>query len=346
VDFDLNDLQREIRDTARALLDRRVTSDRLRAAAEARATESDLWEEFCAFGWPGVAVAEGYGGAGLGLVELCVLVEQQGAALAPTPLLPTTCAALAIETAGSDDQRERWLARLARGEVLGAIGATSGDEVAGLAAGAPGADVVVLFDGDCGFLIEGPVGNAAPLATVDPLRSYGLVAADCEPLPGDTALARAKASVAVAAELTGICQRALDVTVTYVKERRQFGVPVGSFQAVAHRCAEMLLHTESARSATYHGAWAADAAEPGVIEAAALAKYAASEAAVEVTTSAIQAHGGVGFTWEADVHWWYKRAQLSARLLGGADEHVERLGALPAAAETTESPPTSAVSSR
>jgi alkylation response protein AidB-like acyl-CoA dehydrogenase len=111
-----------------------------------------------------------------------------------------------------------------------------------------------------------------------------------------------------------------------VKERHQFGVPVGSFQAVAHRCVDMFLQTESARSAVYYAAWTADAAEELLPEASSLAKFVASEAALDVTSSAIQAHGGAGFTWEADIHWWYKRAQLSAQLLGSPGHHRARLG--------------------
>ena len=143
-----------------------------------------------------------------------------------------------------------------------------------------------------------------------------------------------RAAGAVAAELVGICQRALDMTLEYVKERRQFGVPVGAFQAVGHRCAQMLLHTESARSAAYFAAWAADAAPARLAEAAGLARVAAGEAGREVTASAIQAHGGIGFTWEADVHWLYKRAQLDAALLGGASAARIALARRAAAAAT------------
>ena len=138
-----------------------------------------------------------------------------------------------------------------------------------------------------------------------------------EPLPGDVAGALDRGAAAIAAELVGVCQRALDMTVAYVSERRQFGVPVGAFQAVAHRCAQMLLYTEGARSAAYFAAWAADAAPERLAEAAGLARVAGADAAKEVTGSAIQAHGGIGFTWEADVHWFFKRAQLDAALLGG-----------------------------
>src|SRR6201989_3262390 len=115
------------------------------------------------------------------------------------------------------------------------------------------------------------------------------------------------------------------MTVAYVKDRRQFGVPVGSYQAVSHRCAQMLLDTEKARSTTAFAAWAADADPTRATEAAAMAKAAASEAGREVTSSAIQMHGGIGFTWEADVHWLYKRAQLDTAMLGGSRRHREAL---------------------
>jgi alkylation response protein AidB-like acyl-CoA dehydrogenase len=118
------------------------------------------------------------------------------------------------------------------------------------------------------------------------------------------------------------------MTLEYVKERKQFGVAVGSFQAVSHRCAQMLLHTESIRSSAYFAAWAADADPDRLPEAAALAAAAAADGAREVTASAIQAHGGIGFTWEADVHWLYKRAQLDSALLGGAKRHRAALARL------------------
>ena len=121
------------------------------------------------------------------------------------------------------------------------------------------------------------------------------------------------------------------MTLDYVKDRKQFGVPVGSFQAVSHRCAQMLLHTESARSTAYFAAWAADADPERLPEAAALAAAAAAEGGREVTASAIQAHGGIGFTWEADVHWLYKRAQLDSALLGGARRHRQALARMVAA---------------
>jgi alkylation response protein AidB-like acyl-CoA dehydrogenase len=328
MEFDLSSSQSDIQRTARELLAVRVTPERLRQAADERARDVDLWSELCELGWPGIAIDAEHGGAGLGCVELCVLLEEAGAALAPAPLLETACAAAVIARAGSPEQRERWLPELISG-ATGALGVT-GRDGSTFVAGDETAAVLVRFDGHAAYLVGGPFPDAG-VATIDRLRGYCMVTTDGEPLPGDGALAEAAsavAAIAVAAELTGVCQRALDKTVAYVKERRQFGVPIGSFQAVAHRCAEMLLATESARSATYYAAWTADARPEKLIEGAALAKLTASRAAVEVTSSAIQAHGGIGFTWEADLHWWYKRAQMSAQLLGGARQHRDRLAAL------------------
>jgi alkylation response protein AidB-like acyl-CoA dehydrogenase len=146
-----------------------------------------------------------------------------------------------------------------------------------------------------------------------------------EELVGDVAGGVDRALVAISSELVGVCDRALEMTVTYVKERRQFGVPVGSYQAVSHRCAQMLLDTEKARSTVAFAAWAADADPERLTEAAAMAKAASSDAGREVTASAIQAHGGIGFTWEADVHWLFKRAQIDSALLGGASNQRGRL---------------------
>jgi alkylation response protein AidB-like acyl-CoA dehydrogenase len=126
------------------------------------------------------------------------------------------------------------------------------------------------------------------------------------------------------------------MTVEYVKHRKQFGQPVGAFQAVSHRCAQMLLDTEGARSAVYAAAWAADAAPEQLAFAASVAKAAAADAGRNVTASAIQAHGGIGFTWEANVHWLFKRAQLDAAELRSAREHRARIARLAAGVSGSE----------
>ena len=325
MNFDFSEDQHEIKRTARDLLAARSSFAAVRAASESGTPDAALWQELVELGWPGIAVAEEHGGQGLGLVELAVLLEELGYAVAVTPMLGCVLAAQAIEHGGDAGLRERWLPGLADGSVRGALG-----PVDGLVPDAPGADVLVLVEPDGGARVVGAAdAQVEPVETIDPTRSYGRVETSAgEPIGGAGV---DRAAIAVSAELVGISQRALDMTLAYVKERKQFDVPVGAFQAVSHRCAQMLLGVESARSATYFAAWAADAEAGGDValsEAAALAKAAASDAGRDVTASAIQAHGGIGFTWEADVHWLYKRAQLDAALLGGAGTHRGRLARL------------------
>ena len=311
MDFDLTEDQREIKNVARELLTARSPFARVREAAEAAAYDDALWREIVELGWPGIAVAEEHGGQGLGAVELAVLLEELGYACAATPFLATAVAATVIQAGGTDEQRRRWLPGLVSGEVRAGVG------TAELVVDGHGADVVVLLDDDEGARLLAAA-DAEPLETIDPTRRFATVSGEGEPLSSDAA---DRVRTAIAAEVVGVCQRALEMTLDYVKERKQFGVPVGSFQAVSHRCAQMLLHTESARSTAYYAAWAADAEPQRLGEAAALAAAAAATGAREVAASAIQAHGGIGFTWEADVHWLYKRGEVDRALLGGAKRH-------------------------
>jgi alkylation response protein AidB-like acyl-CoA dehydrogenase len=314
MNFGFTDEQREIKQTAHALLASRHAFDRARAGFD-----GDLWKELCELGWPGIAIGASDGGQGLGVVELAILLEELGYATAATPMLGGAAAALMITRGGSDEQRARWLPGLASGSARGAVALESD----GLVADAVGADVVVAIDDEGAWVIGEPLVDA--VQTIDATRGYGRVLGARAALPGDSAAALDAVSVLFAAELVGLSQRALDTTVAYVKERKQFGAPVGSFQAVAHRCAQMLMLVEGSRSAAYAAAWAADADPDGLPEAAAIAKAAASEAGREVTAGAIQLHGGIGFTWEADLHWLYKRAQLDASLLGSPTWHRARL---------------------
>ena len=321
MDFDLTSEQKEIKAVARELLAERSPFPKVRAAAEAAAYDERLWRELVELGWPGIAVAESDGGQGLGAVELGVLLEELGYACAATPFLATATVAALIGATGSDGQRARWLPGLCSGEITAGVGTRE------LAADASEAAVIVLLDGAEAVLVDGAHATATPVTMIDGTRRFATVAGDGEPLGAGAA---ERVAAAVAAELVGVCQRALEMTVAYVKDRKQFGVPVGSFQAVSHRCADMLLQTESARSTALYAAWAADAAPDRLAEAAALAAAAAADGACAVTGSAIQAHGGIGFTWEADVHWLYKRAQLDAALLGGARRHRAALARIAA----------------
>jgi alkylation response protein AidB-like acyl-CoA dehydrogenase len=330
MDFGLTDDQRDIQRTARDLLSERSGPERVREHAESGTMDRDLWRELSELGWPGIALPEDHGGQGLGRIELSILCEELGHSLAPVPFLPSVLAATLIEQAGSPEQRDRWLPGLASGEIKGALG-TALDGSAELVIGAADADVIVLVEEDGGRVLSPEQADVTAVASIDPTRSAARVsgAEDAgQPLAGDVSAGIDRALVAVSAELVGVCDRALEMTVAYVKERKQFGVPVGSFQAVSHRCAQMLLETEKARSTAANAAWAADADPGQLAEAAAMAKAAASDAGRGVTASAIQAHGGIGFTWEADVHWLYKRAHMDAALLGGAKHHRARLAAI------------------
>jgi alkylation response protein AidB-like acyl-CoA dehydrogenase len=334
MDFGLTDDQRDIQRTARDLLAERSTFARVREMIEshppASTTDTALWRELCELGWPGIAISEEHGGQGLGAIELSILCEELGRSLAPVPFLASAMAACVIEQAGSAEQRERWLPGLASGETIGAL-AGANDGTAELVVSGAEAGVIVLIEDDgSGRIVTPGEAEVSPIDAIDPTRSAARVESNPthpdagEPIEhGCPGLGRAL--VAVSAELVGVCERALEMTVEYVKDRKQFGVPVGAYEAVSHRCAQMLLETEKARSATAQAAWSADANPEGLAEAAAMAKAAASDAGREVTQGAIQMHGGIGFTWEADVHWLYKRAQIDSVLLGGASRHRARL---------------------
>ena len=324
MEFGLNDLQQDIQKTAREVLARRSPFAVVREAAAGGGHDAVLWDELVALDWPGITIAEEHGGAGLGFVELCLIAEEHGYAVAPTPLLGTALVADAITNCGDEARRAELLPRIRGGELLGGIGQGQ-DGSCELVLDGPDAALTVVIEDDGLLLVEGA---SRSLSTIDPTRRYGrLEGASGDRLGGSQRLLD-RARTLVAAELVGISQRALDLSVSYVSERRQFGVPVGSFQAVAHRCAAMLRNVETARSAVYAAAWAADAAPETLPEAAALAKAAASNAGREVTGSAIQVHGGVGFTWEADVHWLFKRAQLDAQLFGGPSDQLRTLGGM------------------
>jgi alkylation response protein AidB-like acyl-CoA dehydrogenase len=331
MDFGLTDDQRDIQRTARDLLAERAKFERVREHAEARRTDDELWSELRDLGWPGIAVAEEHGGQGLGAVELAILSEELGRTVAPVPFLPTVLAATLIQHAGSPEQQARWLPGLAAGETPGALGVAT-DATAELVVGGAGAQVFVLVEDGAARVVSADEATVEAVDSIDSTRPAARVSASGgDVLSGDVSAAVDRALVAVSAELVGVCARALEMTLEYVKERKQFGTPVGAYQAVSHRCAQMLLDTEKARVSTSFAAWTADADPERLAEAAAMAKAAASDAGRDVTAAAIQMHGGIGFTWEADVHWLFKRAQIDAALLGGGGLHRARIAAIAAA---------------
>ena len=328
MNFDLTEDQRTIKDTAREFLGSRFRPAKLREAAEAATYDDGAWREIAELGWPGIAVPEENGGQGLGELELVLLMEELGYACAPTPFFGTVAAALALTHAGSDAQKERWLPGLASGEQTAAVGVLR-DGVAALVPDAADAGVIVLLEEDGARLVAPSAATVEPLDAIDRTRRYARVRAEGgEELPGDVPGARDRICVALAGELTGLAQRTMEMAVAYAKERHQFGRPIGAYQAVSHRCAQMLLEVEGARSLSYWAAWTADAEPETLPAAAAMAKAYASDAGWRVTASSLQVHAGIGFTWEHDLHFFLKRAKTDGHLLGSATEHRARLASL------------------
>jgi alkylation response protein AidB-like acyl-CoA dehydrogenase len=328
MNFDLNDEEQEIKRTGHEFLGDRFKPEKVRELAESQSYDDGLWKQISELGWPGIAIAEEDGGQGLGMVELAVLLEESGYACAPTPLLGTTGAALVISAAGSDEQRSEWLPRLASGEATGAFGGFA-DGSSSLFCDLPTADVVVTFDGEGALLAPASEVDFDPFQAIDSTRAYGVVSdAAGERLAGDVDAGRDRLAVAIAAELTGIAQRAMEMAVEYAREREQFGRPIGSYQAVSHRCAAMLLAAEESRSLTYYAAWTADAEPESLPLAAAMAAARSADAGWEVPASALQVFGGIGFTWEHDLQFWLKRGRVAGRMLGTPRDHRERVADL------------------
>ncbi|SEA62269.1 MULTISPECIES: acyl-CoA dehydrogenase family protein [unclassified Mycobacterium] len=323
--FGFSEDQEQIQLAASQLLAKRSGFDVVRAHAEARSSDADLSAQLGELGWPAIAIPEEFGGAGLGLVEAAILLEAHGYSLAPTGLFGTAAAAALIGAAGSDEQKNKWLPGLASGELTAAVGTPQ------LIADAADADLYVIYSGGSAALM--PPDTVQIVDTIDPTRSYGRLAdaLEGEALNGNVAAGLAHVEVLISAELVGVGRRAVDTTVDYVKQRRQFDRAVGSFQAVSHKCVQMYLGTESARTATYYAAWAVDTCAENMQEAVALVRAIAGEGVLEATAAAIQLHGGIGFTWEADLHWLYKRAQLMSSLLGPSRRHQAALARLSAA---------------
>ncbi len=339
MNFDFSDDQQAIKRTAKDLLANRFKLERVRELAEAGEYDDTAWKELCELGWPGIFIEEQYGGQGLGVVELVILVEELGYSLAPVPFLSNAAAGLLIQAAGSDEQKERWLPGIASGEHRGAGGLLRGDE-ARLVPDAADADVIVLCGAEGVRLVERSAAEVEPVTTMDSTRRYARVRSGGagEALEGERGPGVGAALVAVSAELAGIAQRAMEMAVEYARDRKQFGRAIGAYQAVSHRCAQMLLETEGARSAAYYGAWTADA-EPGSLElAASMAKAYASDAGWRVCSSSLQVHGGIGFTWEHDLHFFLKRAKVDALLWGSAAEHRERVAGMSSVGEEAPAP--------
>jgi alkylation response protein AidB-like acyl-CoA dehydrogenase len=361
--FDLTDEQQAIKSTAREFLAARYKSERIRELAESeQGFEQSDWEEMAELGWPGLALPEEWGGQGLGIVDLAVLFEEMGYALAPSPLLSTTVAGLALALNGRNEQKDRWLRPLARGEARGTVAlfdagtparigefamearedgdgvVLDGEKVLVMDAASADFFLVATTDGRRHLVERDADGvTIAPEKSIDLTRRLYSVRFDDVRVGAESTLDGGqeeylpvlhRACVAIAAESTGIAQRTMEMAVEYAKDRQQFGRPIGAYQAVSHRCAQMLLETENSRSAVYGAAWAADAEPESLPLAASMAKAYASDAGWRVPDASIQVHGGIGFTWEHDLHFFLKRGKANAATFGTASWHRDRVADL------------------
>jgi alkylation response protein AidB-like acyl-CoA dehydrogenase len=311
VHFDLSADQRALADAAAGLLDK-ATDVR---AFLGQAWDPTLWASMVEQGWAGVALPEDDGGLGLGWVEAVVLAEQLGRHVAPAPFTSTV---LALAALGGHPLTEAVVA----GETTLTV-ARAGE----LGVDAPSASYAVVIGSDV-RLHE--ISGVAAEASMDVTRQVGWVRPDGEGelLAIDAQRMLDIAAVLISGEILGLAGRMLEVSVDYAKVREQFGRPIGSFQAVKHRLADMLVDVEGIRSAVWYAAWALDVDAPDRSLAASAAKAWASEAGQRVMSSALQVHGGIGFTWEHDLHLYSKRCQLDSVQFGTAAWHRERIAGL------------------
>lgn len=309
-----NDERDLLRQTVAALVDKHATPEAVRVAMESeRGYDETLWQLLCEqVGAAALVVPEELGGAGGELGDAAVVLEELGKALVPTPLLGTILAELALLAAPEPDAEA--LEQLAEG---GAIGAVVFDD--GYAANGDIADIVV--GAQDGQLQRWTEFSTEPVATMDPTRRLGRITATATAPIGDDPGIADYAAILLAAEQIGAAARCLDLTVEYTKSRVQFGRPIGSFQALKHRMADLYVAVSAARAVVDDAI-----AEPSPTSAA-LARVVASEAFSKVAGEAVQLHGGIAITWESDIQLYFKRAHGSSQLFGLPAQHLRRLQA-------------------
>jgi|SRR5208283_4178926 len=321
--FGLSETQETLKKSAREFLNAECPIAAVRKLIEDEtAFDAGLWSKIAAQGWTGLLIPEDYGGYGMGMVEMAVVLEEMGYALLPGPFLSTMLAAAVIERGGTEAQKRKYLPEIANGHWKGTVAVAPFRFVpdAGVA------DFVVLATESA--LVVTDQFRARHTPALDITRPLYEIEAEVggermsyEALQPALDLATA----GLTAEMTGGMLRLLEITVAYAKTRKQFGRPIGQFQAVQHLCADMLLMTESSRSAAYYACYAVNEKLPEAPEAVSIAKSYASEAYREVGNRAIQVHGGMGFLWENDCHLYYRRAKASEIAFGDAAFHRERL---------------------
>lgn len=346
-----------LRATARQALEKAFPPLRARQALEGNAGDPS-WSEIGRLGWFGIGIDEAAGGAGGDFTDQALVLHEMGRVLAPAAYAATTCGAACVVAAlGSGEQRDRWLSPLLAGEKLGVLvagpdtnvvaSAGEGLVLSGTAGPGPGAAVagtlVVAGQTSAGDVVVACVDRGAAGLSVTPVRGLDGTAqlanvefdgvqvaptdilASGEParLVVDAALDRL--AVAAVAELVGAGERMQEMAVEYAKTREQFGKPIGTFQAIKHMCADMVVRLESSRATVKYAAMSLAEGREDAGAAASAAKAFAAEAVGLLAEDALQVHGGIGFTWEHPIHLYVRRAASVARLHGSGDLHRERV---------------------
>jgi len=365
VNFSFSDDQVLLKNSVRAALDEQCKPAHVRAMFDdAKGYGDRLWSEMAKLGWLGLPFPEEQGGAGLGLVELGLVLEEMGRAAYPGPFFATVVlGGLGIQLGGNAAQKDKWLSAISAGRARAtaalleehldwdpvststtATKSGSGWTLSGLKRFVPWAHVadIVLVPArsseGLGIFLVDPTSagvTLAPMVGIDLTNRWSEMRLDKVAVGADAVLGQPgsagplldsllrRAAVMSSAEMLGAARRCLDMSVEYVKVREQFGQPVGSFQAIRHRCAEMLLEAENAHAAVYYAAWALTAGAEDAAIASSICKAYVSDAARKVCGDAIQVHGGIGFTWEYDLHLYMKRAKALEPLFGDAQFHRE-----------------------
>ena len=365
MNFGFSEEQEELRRAVRRFLEDKSPSTEVRRLMETtEGYDPAVWSQMAnQLGLQALTIPEEYGGAGFGYVELVVVLEEMGRALLCAPYFSTVAlAANALGASGDEAAKAEYLPGIASGETIATLAYTEETgrwDLDGVTLAATRAGDGWKLDGTKSYVLDGHTANLilvaarsegglslfavagdaaglerTALATMDQTRKqaklgFSGVEARLIGEEGGAGPVLSKtldlAAVALAAEQVGGAQRVLDMSVEYAKTRIQFGRPIGSFQAIKHKCADMLLEVESAKSAAYYAGWAAAEDNEELPVTACLAKAYCSEAYFHAAAENIQIHGGIGFTWEHDAHLYFKRAKSSELILGDPSYHRELL---------------------
>ncbi len=353
MNFDLSDDAKTLREAARKLLEAEAGFAAARRVMDAGDShDAALWRRIVEQGWPAVRVPEAHGGLGLGADEACVLAEEMGRAHAAAPLVSTLAVIEALLVGGSQAQQAQWLPRLASGEAVGAIAWSEGD--ARPPSAMPGATLSdgrltgvkqPVIDGLAATVAvvtvataNGPAMALAPLDgvaragvdTLDLVRPAARLSFEGSPAealgtPAHWTRASERIAVLLAWEALGLAEAARDMTVAYAKERVAFGQRIGRYQGVKHKLADMYVKAELARAHAMHGCWAWGSGASELAQAAAAARVASLDALRLAAEESLQIHGGIGFTWEHDCQFVYRRHRQLAAAIGSRAHWADRL---------------------